>query len=89
LGSATTHLGVEERIGNRYLAAMPRFDTQSTRDLDTQDIADTILNAPVTVRLGLVVRNERLRERSAIELATMIVEHRAPAIDTDQLPLPL
>jgi hypothetical protein len=68
---------------------MPRFDTQSTRDLDTQDIANAIMDAPAFVRLGLAVRNERLRERSAIELARMIVERSEPAIDTAQLPLPL
>lgn len=55
------------------------------------DLAQAILEAPGWARLGIAVRDERLRPRAAQELALSIVEHlNPPPLDAaDQLPLSL
>lgn len=51
-----------------------------------------LLNAPAWARLGLTVRDPRLRERAADALAATIVrklDEAEPVADRDQLALPL
>lgn len=59
--------------------------------VDRARLADILLNAPAWARVGLTVRDSRLRERAADTLAATIVERieERPAADRDQLPLPL
>jgi hypothetical protein len=54
-------------------------------------IADILLNAPAWARVGLTMRDDRMRERAADTLAATIVERldQPPASDVDQLPLPI
>ena len=55
-------------------------------------ISDAIKSAPAFARIGLSVRDPRLRDRAADALAHAIAERLgAPAEphDTDQMPLPL
>lgn len=54
------------------------------------DIAASILEAPAWAQIGLSVRDPRLRERAAHELARVIVEGSgAQRPDRDQLSLSL
>ena len=55
------------------------------------DISAALLDAPVTLRLGLAVRDERLRQRAAVKLATVIVERLTGSQhdNADQLTLSL
>jgi hypothetical protein len=60
--------------------------------MERDQIADTILNAPAWARVGLTVRDERLRERAADAVAaTIIARLTAPPsiVDRNQLTLPL
>jgi len=54
-------------------------------------IASMILTAPAWARIGLTVRDERLRERAADCLAAVIVARieEEPEANRDQLALPL
>lgn len=65
------------------MAAMERID----RDR----LADILLNAPAWARVGLTVRDARMRERAADALAATIVERltKPIAVDHDPLPPPL
>ena len=66
---------------------MPRFDNPPP----VADVAAALLEAPVVLRLGLSVRDERLRERAAQRLASAIVERLSgsEAVDANQLNLAL
>lgn len=60
--------------------------------MDAERLSTILLNAPTWARLGLTVRETRLRERAADALAATIVrklEEPAPVIDRNQLTLPL
>lgn len=60
--------------------------------MDTQRLSTILQNAPMWVRLGLTVRDERLRERAADALAATIVSRLEEPIsvkDKNQLALPL
>jgi hypothetical protein len=60
--------------------------------MERDQIADTILNAPAWARVGLTVRDERLRERAADAVAATIIARLAatPSVeDRNQLTLPL
>lgn len=56
-------------------------------------IAQAIRAAPSWTKLGLSVRDERLRERAVDELAMVIAggleDAEVPSFDWNQLPLPL
>ena len=53
-------------------------------------IATSILDAPTWARLGIGVRDPRMRERAAEEIAARICQAERPAEpDTRQLPLSL
>jgi hypothetical protein len=61
-----------------------------TTMIDSRAIADAIRAAPAFARLGLSVRDARLRDRAADALAETIAERLEPRPDTqDQLSLPL
>jgi len=55
------------------------------------DLARILLNAPAWARVGLTVRDERLRERAADTLAAIVVEKLTPSEEADprQLCLPI
>jgi hypothetical protein len=60
--------------------------------MERNHISSIILNAPAWARVGLTVRDERLRERAADALAATIVDRMAdppPVADRNQLALPL
>ena len=60
--------------------------------MDPDRLATILLNAPAWARLGLTVRDPRLRERAADALAATIVarlDQPANEPDRNQLPLPL
>lgn len=65
------------------MAAMERIDRAR--------LADILLNAPAWARVGLTVRDARMRERAADALAATIVERLTMpmAVDHDPLPLPV
>jgi len=65
---------------------MTRFDLPAH-----VDIAASILEAPGWARVGLTMPDRAMREKSAQELARVIVERlmSLPTADSDQLPLPL
>ncbi|WP_093454676.1 DUF6771 family protein [Sphingomonas sp. YR710] len=54
-------------------------------------LADILLNAPAWARVGLTVRDDRMRERAADILAATILERleEPPVPDANQLPLPI
>ena len=59
--------------------------------LDRRHLADILLGAPAWARVGLTVRDSRLRERAADTLAATIIERIAepePA-DERQMALPM
>lgn len=51
--------------------------------LDPGRLSAIILNAPAWARVGLTVRDERLRERAADALAATIVERLREPVETD------
>ncbi|QSR19311.1 DUF6771 family protein [Novosphingobium sp. KA1] len=58
--------------------------------LDPQQLSEAILTAPAWARVGITMRDERMRLKAAAELAQSIVERLSdyPAIpDPDQLKL--
>ncbi len=58
--------------------------------ISAQQLSDAILSAPAWARVGITMRDERMREKAAAELAQSIMERLAdyPAIaDSDQLKL--
>jgi hypothetical protein len=58
--------------------------------IDPQQLSDAILSAPAWARVGITMRDERMRVKAAAELAQSIVERRSdyPDIpDPDQLQL--
>ena len=58
--------------------------------IDPQQLSDAILSAPAWARVGITMRDERMRLKAAAELAQSIVERLAdyPDIpDPDQLQL--
>jgi hypothetical protein len=60
--------------------------------MERERLSSILLNAPTWARLGLAVRDPRLRERAADALAATIVqrlEEPARAENVDQLALPL
>ena len=60
--------------------------------MDRDRLSSILLNAPGWVRLGLTVREPRLRERAADALAATIVERLDEPVfadDVNQLALPL
>jgi len=58
---------------------------------DRDQLAHILVNAPAWARIGLTVRDQRMRERAADVLAATIAERLAPTVqpDPDQLRLPL
>jgi hypothetical protein len=57
--------------------------------ITTADVASAILDAPAWVLLGLAVRDERMRERAANELAQAIVGNNGAAgEEANQMALP-
>lgn len=59
-------------------------------ELLPDSIATRILKAPAWARVGITVRDERLRQRAADEVANWIVEGgNAREIDDRQLVLPI
>lgn len=63
----------------------------SHREMEAEALSNIILNAPAWARVGLTVRNERLREKAAIAMAETILVSLHPPLepDRDQLALPL
>ena len=64
----------------------------SQEGMERERLSSILLNAPTWARLGLAVRDPRLRERAADALAATIVqrlEEPARAENVDQLALPL
>ncbi|MFC7537846.1 DUF6771 family protein [Sphingomonas sp. GCM10030256] len=60
--------------------------------MDPERLSTILLNAPAWARLGLTVRDSRLRERAADALAATIVQKLGEpvhVVDRDQLALPL
>ena len=60
--------------------------------MERESLAEILLNAPAWARVGLTVRDKRMRERAADALAATILERlERPVIvaDRDQLSLPL
>ncbi|WP_082370165.1 MULTISPECIES: DUF6771 family protein [unclassified Novosphingobium] len=58
--------------------------------LDTRQLSDAILNAPGWARVGLTMRDQRMRQKAADEVANCIVERLSdyPEIpDPNQLSL--
>lgn len=56
-----------------------------------ESIARVVLAAPAWMRLGIAVRDSRMRERAAVELACVLIEGLdvlATSRDPDQLALP-
>ncbi|WP_449471618.1 DUF6771 family protein [Sphingobium chungangianum] len=63
----------------------------SHASMERESLTDIILNAPAWARVGLTMRDERMRERAADTLAATIIERLSPKPEADpnQLPLPL
>ncbi len=59
--------------------------------IDPSRLSAILLNAPAWARVGLTVRNDRMRHRAADALAASILEglEDRPAIDPDQMHLPI
>ena len=60
--------------------------------MDRESLIDIILNSPAWARVGLTMRDERMRERAAETLAVTILqrmENPPQIIDRNQLTLPL
>ena len=58
--------------------------------IERKTLTALLLNSPAWARVGLTVRDERLRERAAEALAETIMEHIDPSPDLrDQLCLPI
>ena len=59
--------------------------------MDRDSLSEIILNAPAWARVGLTMRDERMRERAADALAASIIErlNPTPEPDRNQLKLPL
>ena len=57
--------------------------------ISARQIADILVTAPVWARLGLAIRDARMRERAADCLAATIVDRlsEVPAADPNQLSL--